>query len=112
MTPSKKILLLGTAKDLASAGHATGREVFMPCRVFEKLNEQQIADLAPDVVVSMFVCGALDCLEISQRLAIAGFSGRYYVLVPDVPNPQIIINEITQSCPGIDIRVVTDPFSI
>lgn len=84
----------------------------MPCSVFEQLSEQQIVDLALDVVVSKFICGSLDCLEISQRLANAGFSGRYYVLVPDLPNPQIISNEITQACPGIDIRVVTDPFSI
>ncbi|WP_424939912.1 hypothetical protein [Aliiroseovarius sp. S253] len=84
----------------------------MPCSKFERLDDKQIADLAPDIVVSLFVCGSLDCLEISQRLAKAGFSGRYYVLVPELPDPQIIINEITQSCPGIDIQVVTNPLSI
>lgn len=81
----------------------------MPCSAFEQLDEKQISELAPDIVISMFVCGAMDCLEISQRLARAGFTGRYYVLVPDLPDPQIIIDDISESCPEIDIQIVTDP---
>lgn len=112
MQPQSNILLLGPAKELSHLDKASEREVFMPCSEFEKLTEKQIAELAIDIVISMFVCGSLDCLEISQRLARAGFTGRYYVLVPDLPDPQIIIDEITQSCPEIDIQIVTSPAAI
>ncbi|NDW52247.1 hypothetical protein [Aliiroseovarius sp. PrR006] len=112
MQPHSKILSLGPAKDVAFLDTTSEREVFMPCSAFEQLTEKQIADLDLDVVISMFVCGSLDCLEISQRLARAGFTGRYYVLVPDLPNPQIIIDDITRSCPDIDIQIVTSPPSL
>ncbi|SPF76291.1 hypothetical protein ALP8811_01293 [Aliiroseovarius pelagivivens] len=84
----------------------------MSCSDFEQLDEKQLADLRLDVVASLFVCGTLDCLEIGQRLVEAGFSGRYYVLIPELPDPQIIVDEITQSCPSIDIQVVTNPLLI
>ena len=112
MQPHSKILLLGPAKELANLDKTSEQEVFMPCSAFEQLTEKQITELALDVVISMVVCGSLDCLEISQRLARAGFTGRYLVLVPDLPDPQIIIDEITQSCPEIDIQIVTRPPSI
>ena len=79
--------------------------------VFDSKSREEAIKSA-DIVISMFVCGSLDCLEISQRLARAGFTGRYYVLVPDLPDPQIIIDEITQSCPEIDIQIVTSPAAI
>lgn len=112
MQTQPKTLLLGTTKDLENLDGLSGRETVMPCRTFEQLSNAELAEIAPDVVVSLFVCGSLDCLEISQRLVNAGFTGRYYVLAPELPDPQIIINEITQSCPGIDIHVVTNPPSI
>lgn len=108
MQPHPKILLLGHVNELASLAKSSEHEVFMPCSAFEQLDEKQIAELAPDIVISMFVCGSMDCLEISQRLARAGFTGRYYVLVPDLPDPQIIIDDIAESCPEIDIQIVTD----
>ncbi|SMR71878.1 hypothetical protein SAMN04488030_1214 [Aliiroseovarius halocynthiae] len=86
----------------------TGHEILMACSVFEKMSAGQISDLAPDMVISKFVCGALDCLDISQRLIASGFSGRYYVIVPDLPDPQIIADEIRQTCPEINIHVVTN----
>ncbi|WP_298906322.1 hypothetical protein [uncultured Aliiroseovarius sp.] len=79
----------------------------MSCNDFEQLDDAEFAALAPDVVISTFVCGSWDCLDISQRLAHAGFTGRYLVLVPDLPDPQIIIDDITESCPDIDIQIVT-----
>ena len=84
----------------------------MASSVFEQMSTKQIADLAPDIVISTFVCGTLDCLDISQRLIASGFTGRYYVMVPDLPDPQIITDEITQACPQIDIHVITNRLSV
>ncbi|WP_282064850.1 hypothetical protein [Aliiroseovarius marinus] len=107
MQPKSKILLLGPAKELACLDKSSEQEMLMSCNDFEQLDDAQLAGIAPDVVISTFVCGSLDCLEISQRLARAGFTGRYLVLVPDLPDPQIIVDDITESCPDIDIQIVS-----
>lgn len=77
--------------------------------VFVALHELETAlatGKEPQVVFSPLVCAQFDCLDVAQRLTDLGYGGRYRAFSPDLPNPDLILDEIAAICPDLDFAIV------
>lgn len=59
-----------------------------------------------DVVVSPLVTELFDAMDLAHQLALGGYRGRYMVVTPALPRPDIIRGEIAQLCPGLSVELV------
>ncbi|TCP40982.1 hypothetical protein [Rhodovulum marinum] len=61
---------------------------------------------ATDYVVSPLLTEQFDALDLAVQLALAGYRGRYIVVTPALPEPDIIREEIEQLCPGLTVELI------
>jgi hypothetical protein len=61
-----------------------------------------------DMILSPMVAEDFDCLDVAQHLFAQGYSGRYRVMAPNLPNPGMIRHEVRSLCPGLDFDIVTE----
>ncbi|WP_165910115.1 hypothetical protein [Rhodovulum bhavnagarense] len=47
-----------------------------------------------------------DALDMASQLALGGYRGRYMVVTPALPRPEMIRVEIAQLCPGTTVELV------
>lgn len=59
-----------------------------------------------DCVVSPLFFETFDAMDMAHQLHLAGFRGRYVVVTPALPDPEIIRHEIAQLCPGITVELI------
>lgn len=64
-----------------------------------------------DYVVSPLVSEHFDALDLALELDRAGYTGRYVVIAPKVPRPDIIRREIRQIAPRLTVEVITRCFN-
>ncbi len=79
---------------------------------FVTLNDLTLALLhehAPQIILSPLFADGFDALDVATRLHALGFEGRYRVLARDVPQLEIICNEVAQVAPGLDFDLLDIP---
>lgn len=92
--------------------HVQGAETLMPSSSavfyldFKDLSAEVFQAVNPDLVMSPVIGKTFDCLELAQFLEQTGFSGRYRVLLEDIPRPDIICREVRHVHPLLDFDVV------
>lgn len=57
-------------------------------------------------VVSPLVGVQFDALDVAHQLKLANYTGRYLVVMPAVPRPEIIKREISAIHPGLQVEFV------
>ncbi|WP_289052989.1 hypothetical protein [uncultured Aliiroseovarius sp.] len=73
---------------------------------FHEVGGELLDAIAPDVVLSPLLSSAFDCLDLAQLLKTLGFKGRYRAMSGNVPNPAVILSEISACCPGLDFDLL------
>lgn len=58
-----------------------------------------------DFVASPLVAQHFDALDLACELDLAGYTGKYLVLTPPLPRPEIIQREIAQLCPDLTVEL-------
>jgi len=76
------------------------------CVAFLGMSTEDFRSLAPVCVISPLFSMDLDCLDVAEYLADLGFSGHYIVVADDLPNPTMIIRELSASCPNASVHVI------
>ncbi|WP_322892514.1 MULTISPECIES: hypothetical protein [unclassified Yoonia] len=74
-----------------------------------ELDHQKIKQIAPDLIISPLVATGFDAVDVARRLRAAAFAGRYCAVVDDVPNPEIIRQEIRSIAPELDFDLLVFP---
>ncbi|HCQ63914.1 MAG TPA: hypothetical protein DIU07_01485 [Rhodobacteraceae bacterium] len=89
-------------------GDSSGDEAAadITCLPFAQVTAEALDRIRPDVVVSSLVGPGFDCLDLSERLAAAGFRGKYRAIAPTVPDPDLVRREITDRFPALDFDLV------
>ncbi|MGC9418434.1 MAG: hypothetical protein ACP5EN_05610 [Rhodovulum sp.] len=59
-----------------------------------------------EFVVSPLLTEQFDALDLAVQLALAGYRGRYVIVTPSLPEPDIIRQEIDQLCPGLTVDLI------
>ncbi|GAA0292731.1 hypothetical protein [Rhodovulum strictum] len=59
-----------------------------------------------DYVVAPLVNAQFDALDLAAQLSSAGYRGRFIVVTPALPAPNVIRQEIEQLCPGLTVELV------
>ncbi|MBK1634410.1 hypothetical protein [Rhodovulum adriaticum] len=59
-----------------------------------------------DLVVSPLVGPGFDTMDLAYQLSLGGYRGRYMVVTPALPRPEIIRSEIAQLCPGLQVELI------
>ena len=80
--------------------------VQMTTRQFMDLPQEDFARLLPDLVVSPLISDSYDALEFASRLQEFGYQGHYRVIVRDLPDTQLVSQEIRMAAPAINFDVV------
>lgn len=74
-----------------------------------EVTPELIATLAPEMVVSPLLGRGFDCIDLAQALHASGFRGRYRAMARNLPDPQMIRQEIRSLCPGLDFDILELP---
>ena len=76
------------------------------CLPFAEVTREALDRIRPDVVFSSLVGPGFDCMDLAERLAAAGFRGKYRAVAPTVPDPELVRREITDRFPALDFDLV------
>ena len=101
-----KVLFIGEAAHIAFSHpdflQGSG-DVFA---TFGDVGPDLIANTAPDIIVSPLFNGAFDAAELAERLDELGYEGRYVVLAPPLPHPEVIERDVLSAGPGVQVEVL------
>lgn len=75
---------------------------------YHHVNRELIDLIQPAIVLSPLLCHSFDCLDLAQTLEFAGFHGRYRIMSPILPKPQVVLDEMRWLCPGMNIGFIFD----
>ncbi len=57
----------------------------------------------PDLVISLLIDGDFDAMEIARHLQRVNYAGRYRILCEAVPSQTIVLGELCDAAPDLDI---------
>ena len=100
------ILVIGQERVWGSLGRALPRDATLRFVAFPDLTCEFLQDVRPDLVICRLIDVGFDAAEVGQRLAAAGFEGRFRAVCHPLPNPSSIKAEITRVAGGIDFDLV------
>lgn len=73
------------------------------------VTESLLTSFEPDLVLSPLMQQDYDAVEIAGKLAEIGYVGRYRAVAESIPNPQIVVAEISRIAPGVDFDLIGLP---
>ena len=107
---SERVLFVGDVTQLLAAHPDLPNGPDSVFASFADLGADLFHDADPDVVVSPLLGERFDAIELAELLDTLGFEGRYVVVAPALPRPDIIKRDIVGAAPGLDIELrVTRP---
>ena len=101
------VLAVGDSGSLVSAGSVTPPSSAVTFASFDEVTPAFVRNIGPEMVVSALLSRSFDCIDLAQRLAEIGFTGRYLVLSDGIPDPKIIRREILSLYPDMDVEVAS-----
>lgn len=72
---------------------------------FDDLTPEYLDQIEPSVILSALACRDFDVLDLALRLKELAFSGRFRVLVRDLPQPEVVTREVRAAAPGLDFSI-------
>ena len=72
---------------------------------FEDLTADLLSEAEPDIIVSPLVGPRFDAAEVAEILDDLGYEGRYVVVAPPLPQPDIIRGDLSAAAPGLELEV-------
>ena len=106
------ILVVGNVSQWQDAGRRLPVDADISFADFSDISADLLEILRPEIILSPLMCGTFDCLDLAQVLHEAGYRGRYRVMAPVLPDPDLIKAEIQGLCPSLDFCFIftTDEF--
>ncbi len=107
------IILVVQEFEAAAAKH-TGRALegaggALHAVAFQALTREYLDALNPGIVLCSLFSARFDCMDVAGVLAEAEYSGRLQILSIPLPRPHLVLLELKQSFPTLDIEFVALP---
>ena len=103
-----RILAVGSPEEWARESYQTRLYLNISFVAFHEITAALLETLRPEAVVSPALARNFDCIELACLLHNLDFRGAYRATAYDLPNPQVIENEISELCPRLDFRLITE----
>lgn len=100
------ILVVGKPSNWTALARALPRGVTLRFDPIEALTPAHLRELKPDLVLSPLLGDGFDAVEVAQRLAKAGFQGRFRVVAPPLLNPEVVRAEVQEAAEEIDFDLM------
>ena len=75
---------------------------------YKDIGPELIGLMAPDIVLSPLFCSSFDCVDLAKLLVGVGFTGRYSIMTPNLPQPEVILREIRAYYPALEVELFSD----
>ncbi len=102
------ILSVGEVRDVHQPSLNLPNNALLTKANIGDIDSRFIAKVQPNIVVSCLVCRDFDFLELAQALQIANYQGELSIIVPELPNPGIVLAEATTACPDLRITFISE----
>ncbi len=73
---------------------------------YRAFRDCDLADLAPDCVISWLFCPEYDALDIASTLSAQGVLAPYRAVSCDLPRPAIVRRELNHAYPDVDFDLI------
>jgi len=100
------ILVVGDKRHWATVGNEMPLESYLAFAEYHNVSKELLKAVNPDIVLSPLLCPSFDCLDLAQTLENIGFKGRFRVMTPKLPKPEIVAAEIRNHCPSINFEFI------
>lgn len=103
---SPVILVVGDLSVWKSSGCALSGDTMITFAEISNVTPELLDTMRPDIVLSPLLCHSFDCLDLAQLLSEHEFEGRYRVIAPNLPKPDVIAAEIKLLSPNLDFSFI------
>ena len=73
-----------------------------------EITQDFLQEINPDIVLSCLVSQDFDFLDLAQALQAAKFKRCLRIIVPELPDPDIVLSEARNLCPNVNIDFEID----
>lgn len=105
-TPKTRILVVGELDKWRSQGRDVPVIEAMRFADFDDVTADLLDDFAPEIILSPMYASAFDAMDLAQRLHALDYRGRYRVTAPQLPDPDVICEEVAQLAPALDFDLL------
>ena len=103
-----RILAVGSPEEWSRERPQSRLSLSISFVAFHEINAALLETQRPEAVVSPALARSFDCIELACLLHSLDFRGVYRATAYDLPNPHVIENEISELCPRLDFRIITE----
>lgn len=72
----------------------------------DSIRASYVREVDPDMILSTLVGRDHDAIDLARKLAFMEYQGSYRVLVNDIPNADLILDEVRNVAPELDFDVI------
>ena len=101
-----KTLIIGDLNRWRAAGRNTDAFKHFEFTDISDLTMAVLARFDPEIILSPLVGDSFDVFEVSQRLQEIGFRGRYRAICSNIPNIDVIRDDVSQVAPDLDFDLL------
>ena len=73
---------------------------------FENVDRALIEALKPVLVLSPLMWLSFDCVDLALALQSSGYEGRFRVMSPPLPKPDLILSELAAAGPSLQVKLI------
>ena len=99
------VLTVGDVAHWKAQGEELPRHGRLHFAEFWEVTPELLSMLAPSVVLAPVLARGFDCVDLGARLFDCGFVGRYIIMAPSLPDPNLVLRELRSLFPGLDIDI-------
>lgn len=107
--PTVKVLVVGDIARWKTLGRLQGDLTDYAYVELRDLHDQNIRQIAPDLVLSPLMTADFDAIDVAERLRAADYAGRYCAVANDVPNADLIRREVKSIAPKLAFDLLILP---
>lgn len=73
---------------------------------YREFTDLSLEKFRPELVVAPLFSEFFDAVDVAETLAFAGYFGELWAICPELPNPQLIEQELREFTGGISLRLI------
>lgn len=100
------MMIVGDLEGWRARGRALPKDDDLFFASFHDLSSGLMALWRPDIILSSLLGEGFDVIDLARKLEEIGFAGRYRVLAPGVPQPELIRDEVAYNAPSVDFDIL------
>lgn len=73
---------------------------------WRSLNRAMLARISPQAILAPLICMSFDVVDLGATLQTLGFQGDLYVITRPLPRAELVLQEVSAVCPGLNVHLV------